>query len=148
MMHYITFAVTPGAQYNYSVRSGASEGLWSAEFSFRAPGGSVTETRLATYGDMGHSRFNCMQNLIDDAAGGLIDVVVHMGDHCYNLGEADDRRGDAYMNVGGLDVSTKFPTFICLNFAGVWNGYPYPTSHFQYATAFQKEACCSKTRGT
>ena len=99
MMHYITLPVTPGEQYNYSVRSGASEGLWSAEYSFRAPGGSVTETRLATYGDMGHSRYNCMQNLKDDAANGLIDVVVHMGDHCYNLGEANDRRGDAYMNA-------------------------------------------------
>jgi hypothetical protein len=40
-----------------------------------------------------------MQNLKDDAANGLIDVVVHMGDHCYNLGEANDRRGDAYMNA-------------------------------------------------
>ena len=22
-----------------------------------------------------------------------------MGDHCYDLGQADDRRGDAYMNA-------------------------------------------------
>ena len=35
-----------------------------------------------------------MQNVKDDAAKGLIDVVVHMGDHCYNLGMANDRRGD------------------------------------------------------
>lgn len=56
-------------------------------------------TRLATFGDMGHSRYNCMQNVKDDAAKGLIDVVVHMGDHCYNLGMANDRRGDAYMNA-------------------------------------------------
>jgi hypothetical protein len=99
MMHYITFSVTPGEQYNYSVRSGASAGVWSKEYSFRAPGGSVAETRLATYGDMGHSQYNCMQNLFDDAATGLIDLVVHMGDHCYNLGMANDRRGDAYMNA-------------------------------------------------
>lgn len=56
-------------------------------------------TRVATYGDMGHSHYNNMQNLRDDAANGLIDVVVHMGDHCYNLGQANDRRGDAYMNA-------------------------------------------------
>jgi hypothetical protein len=99
MMHYITFSVTPGEQYNYSVRSGAGAGVWSKGYSFRAPGGSVAETRLATYGDMGHSHYNCMQNLKDDAAKGLIDVVVHMGDHCYNLGMANDRRGDAYMNA-------------------------------------------------
>ena len=99
MMHYITLPVTPGMQYSYSVRSGAGAGLWSEEFSFRAPGGRATETRVATYGDMGHSRYNCMQNVKDDAANGLIDVVVHMGDHCYNLGMANDRRGDAYMNA-------------------------------------------------
>ena len=40
-----------------------------------------------------------MQNVKDDAANGLIDIVVHMGDHCYNLGMNNDRRGDAYMNA-------------------------------------------------
>lgn len=73
--------------------------LWSEQYSFRAPGGNAAETRVATYGDMGHSHYNCMQNVKDDAANGLIDVVVHMGDHCYNLGMANDRRGDAYMNA-------------------------------------------------
>jgi len=99
MMHYITLPVTGGLQYNYSVRSGSSDGLWSPAYSFRAPGGRVAETRIATYGDMGHSHFNCMQNVKDDVANGLIDLVVHMGDHCYNLGMANDRRGDAYMNA-------------------------------------------------
>ena len=110
MMHYITFSVTPGEKYNYSVRSGADAGLWSKMYSFRAPGGNVAETRVATYGDMGHSRYNCMQNLKDDAAKGLIDVVVHMGDHCYNLGMANDRRGDAYMNAF-QPVLTSLPWF-------------------------------------
>ena len=85
MMHYITLPVAPGVRYNYSVRSGAANAAWSAEYSFRAPGGSAAVTRIATYGDMGHSHYNCMQNLKDDAAKGLIDVVVHMGElsgHC------------------------------------------------------------------
>jgi len=99
MMHYITLPVTPGVEYNYSVKSGSEQGLWSDEFSFRAPGGNQAVTRLATYGDMGHSQYNCMQNVKDDAANGLIDIVVHMGDHCYNLGMNNDRRGDAYMNA-------------------------------------------------
>lgn len=98
MMHYITLPITPGVQYNYSVKSGSEQGLWSDEYSFRAPGGNVV-TRLATYGDMGHSQYNCMQNVKDDAANGLIDIIVHMGDHCYNLGMDNDRRGDAYMNA-------------------------------------------------
>eukprot|EP00035_Acanthoeca_spectabilis_P037052 m.43316 g.43316 ORF g.43316 m.43316 type:complete len:67 (+) comp8416_c0_seq2:983-1183(+) len=48
---------------------------------------------------MGHSQYNCMQNVKDDAANGLIDIIVHMGDHCYILGMDNDRRGDAYMNA-------------------------------------------------
>ena len=124
MMHYITFSVTPGEKYNYSVRSGADAGLWSKMYSFRAPGGNVAETRVATYGDMGHSRYNCMQNLKDDAAKGLIDVVVHMGDHCYNLGMANDRRGDAYMNAF-QPVLTSLPWFpIIGNHEWVYNLKP------------------------
>ena len=48
---------------------------------------------------MGHSRYNNMKNLQQDCATGTIDAIVHMGDHCYDLGQADDRRGDAYMNA-------------------------------------------------
>lgn len=51
-----------------------------------------------------------MQNLIDDADAGLIDAVVHMGDHCYNLGFDTDRRGDAYMNAF-QPALTKLPWF-------------------------------------
>ena len=48
----------------------------SQQYSFRAPAGDPAVTRVATYGDMGHSHYNCMQNIKDDAAKGLIDVVV------------------------------------------------------------------------
>merc|ERR1711920_1107418 len=40
-----------------------------------------------------------MGNLKADCEAGTIDAIVHMGDHAYNLGFTDDRRGDAYMNV-------------------------------------------------
>jgi hypothetical protein len=45
------------------------------------------------------------------AAAGDIDAVVHMGDHCYNLGFTNDRRGDAYMNAwqGALTTVPWFP---------------------------------------
>ena len=63
------------------------------------PRGRARLHRSIADGDMGHSRYNCMGNLRDDVAAGLVDVVVHMGDHCYDLGVSDDRRGDAYMNA-------------------------------------------------
>jgi hypothetical protein len=110
MMHYIKFEVEERKSYSYKVQSGASSAEWSDEFTFRAP--AVTgETKIATYGDMGHSHYNCMENVKVDAAAGEIDAVVHMGDHCYNLGFTNDRRGDAYMNAfqGALTTVPWFP---------------------------------------
>jgi hypothetical protein len=101
-MHYVKFVVEPGQSYSYKVKGGAAAAAWSDKFVFRAPSnsqGTGAVTRLATYGDMGHSHYNNMQNLKDDAAAGLIDIVIHMGDHAYDIGNANDRRGDAYMNV-------------------------------------------------
>lgn len=100
------------------MRSGGAAASWSDEYTFRAPGGGsgsnavggIPTTRIATYGDMGHSRYNCMNNLRLDVAAGLVDVVVHMGDHCYDIGEADDRRGDAYMNAF-QPLLTQLPWF-------------------------------------
>ena len=79
--------------------------------------GKGAVTRIATFGDMGHSHYNNMQSLKDDAAAGLIDVVVHMGDHAYDLGNANDRRGDAYMNAWQLALSSLpwFPIIYDLN---------------------------------
>jgi len=40
-----------------------------------------------------------MHNLNIDCLNGDIDFIVHAGDHAYDMGLANDRRGDAYMNV-------------------------------------------------
>ena len=47
-----------------------------------------------------------MENMLDDCDSGVIDFIVHMGDHAYDLGGASDRRGDAYMNVFQPTLST------------------------------------------
>lgn len=36
---------------------------------------------------------------------GKIDAILHMGDHCYNMGDNDDYRGDSYMNAFSNAVS-------------------------------------------
>ena len=79
--HYIRFAVDEKKSYTYKVNNGAAAGAWSDEFTFRAPVQSGT-TRVATYGDMGHSHYNCMENVKEDGAAGIIDAVVHMGGEC------------------------------------------------------------------
>jgi len=48
---------------------------------------------------MGNTLHNNMANLQDDCTSGAIDALVHMGDHAYDLGYAQDRHGDAYMNA-------------------------------------------------
>ena len=106
-MHFIRFtSLEPRQHYTYQVRSGGSD-AWSKLYTFRAPyghgsaaksGGSNT-TRVAIYGDMGNNAGNVMGNIRAGCASGTIDAVVHMGDHCYNMGGGDDYHGDAYMQA-------------------------------------------------
>jgi hypothetical protein len=99
IMHYVPLrGLMPRQTYYYKVKSGSNDCAWSEVFSFRAPYAEGV-TRIATYGDMGHSHFNNMGNLKADCEAGTIDAILHMGDHAYDLGYAGDRRGDAYMNV-------------------------------------------------
>ena len=83
-MSYVRFdGLAPGAEYTYKVRAGSDSAAapWSDTYTFRAPVAphSPGPTRIATYGDMGHSHYNNMANLRDDCASGAIDAVVHMG---------------------------------------------------------------------
>ena len=101
-------------EYEYRVQSGAAgSSVWSAWKIFRSLY-STGATRLAMYGDMGvfpatrQSRTlpvparNNIGNLIDDAAAGRIDWVVHSGDHAYEFEEFPTTpwgsRGDGYMD--------------------------------------------------
>lgn len=99
IMSYIKFGpLKPRTTYYYKVKSGSSACGWSTTYSFRS-GYSSGVTRWATYGDMGHSHYNNMENMLEDCRAGRIDAILHMGDHAYNLGYSGDRRGDAYMNA-------------------------------------------------
>ena len=99
ILSYIKFgALRPRTTYYYKVKSGSSACGWSATYSFRS-GYADGVTRMATYGDMGHSHYNNMENMLEDCTTGRIDAILHMGDHAYNLGYSGDRRGDAYMNA-------------------------------------------------
>ena len=101
VLHFIKFAgLLPNTKYSYRVKSGSQQAPFSEWLHFRSPNVGIGQpTKLAIYGDMGHSHYNPMNNLQQDCASGDIDFIVHMGDHAYDLGLADDRRGDAYMNV-------------------------------------------------
>ena len=87
--------------YEYRVKSGGSTDQWSEVKTFRtlyADG----PTRLAVYGDMGNTLHNNMANLKADCHAGadaVVDAIVHLGDHCYDLSMGNDLHGDAYMNA-------------------------------------------------
>ena len=81
------------------VKSGGSAATWSAVYSFKSGYSSADEaagqpTKVAIFGDMGVYSWNNMGNMLADTKNGEIDLVIQMGDHCYNLGGDDDRRGD------------------------------------------------------
>jgi len=40
-----------------------------------------------------------MGNLVDDVSNGLVDFIVHFGDHAYEFEVAGGARGDAYMDA-------------------------------------------------
>ena len=47
---------------------------------------------------MGVQTWNNMGNLFKDCVESeAADLVIHMGDHAYSIGEGDERRDDAYM---------------------------------------------------
>jgi len=98
-MHFVRLSGLSSREgYSYAVRSGAKGASWSDQFNFRAPY-AAGATRVAIYGDMGNSLHNNMENLLSDCRTGAVDALVHMGDHAYDLGQAADRHGDAYMNA-------------------------------------------------
>ena len=101
-MHFVTLReLEPRGTYYYKVRSGGSahqEDGWSREYSFRA-GYASGETKIAIFGDMGVYGHNSMGNLLADSEARAIDLIVHMGDHAYDLGGFHERRGDGYMQA-------------------------------------------------
>jgi len=98
-MHFVKLSgLKPATRYTYAVQSGAAGGAWSANYTFRSAR-AVPATRIAVFGDMAVTAFNAVSNLLADCNSGRIDAFVLMGDHAYNLGQADDRRGDAYMCI-------------------------------------------------
>lgn len=102
-MHFVRLSgLTPRSTFEYKVKSGGAGSVWSDTFKFRTPYSSADggPTRIALYGDMGVYSYNNMQNLYEETTvNETADLILHAGDHCYNEGDDDEARADAYMQA-------------------------------------------------
>jgi hypothetical protein len=89
--------IWPREEYEYRVSACTNGCAWSSVARFRSLY-SEGETRLAMFGDLGAYAWSNMGNLKNDAESRLIDAIVHLGDHAYNMGGDDERHGDAYLD--------------------------------------------------
>jgi hypothetical protein len=99
-MHYVKLsALAPKSVVTYTVKSGGAGAVASDTFKFRAPYADGA-TKIALYGDMGVYSWNNMQNLWEETVQNeTADLIIHAGDHCYNEGDDDEHRADAYMQA-------------------------------------------------
>jgi hypothetical protein len=102
-MHFVRLSgLKPRTKYYYTVESGASDAVVSTVYNFRSPYGPEDggETKVNVFGDMGVYTWNNMGNMYTDCVEKEdADLVIMMGDHAYNQGDDDERRGDGYMSA-------------------------------------------------
>lgn len=91
--HFVPLSgLLPATTYYYRVTSGAAGALWSATLSFTTRDVSKPLI-LGIFGDMGVYKVNNMDVLRNSS----LDLIVHMGDHAYQMSSDDGARGDGYM---------------------------------------------------
>ncbi len=109
--------LTPATRYTYRVGDGSASGSTaSSVFAFTTQPADPTswQPTLAIYGDMGISTnaLSTMPLLLADAAAGVIDAVIHIGDHAYDLPSNGGATGDAYM-CQIQPLATQIPYMAC-----------------------------------
>ncbi|XP_005095902.1 acid phosphatase type 7 isoform X2 [Aplysia californica] len=103
--------LTGNTTYYYKVRSEESE---SGAFYFRTmPEGQDWSPRLAVFGDMGATNAQSLPRLELDAAKGMYDAVIHVGDFAYDLSKDNGKIGDQFMQeIQSLAASVPYMTCV------------------------------------
>jgi hypothetical protein len=84
----------PLSKYDYVCGSG---GNWSMQYTLRTLGGADWSPTLAVYGDMGTANAVSLPWLVEEAASGGFDAVLHVGDLAYDLFSEGGKVGDKFM---------------------------------------------------
>ncbi|CAG5135736.1 unnamed protein product [Candidula unifasciata] len=86
----------PETDYSYMV--GSKDYGYSNIFSFRTwPSGDNWSPRLAIFGDLGNENPQSLARLEMDAAAGMYDAILHVGDFAYDMEVDNARVGDEFM---------------------------------------------------
>ncbi|BFZ07356.1 hypothetical protein BsWGS_10395 [Bradybaena similaris] len=87
--------LTPNTTYYYVVGSGDG---WSSVFYFTSmPAGENWDPSLVVIGDLGSANAQSLPRLQVDAALGMYDAIIHVGDFAYDLQSDNARLGDTFM---------------------------------------------------
>jgi hypothetical protein len=106
MVHFMSFVrlspLVSATTYRYRVRSGDSQCVWSDYYSFTTRDYAGTGTvQYSVFGDMGTYSYNNMELLEEDLDSGITSLVIHLGDHAYQMssGEGTGTRGVRFLFV-------------------------------------------------
>jgi len=116
----------------YSYRVGSAFG-YSKVFNFTSwPAGEKWSPRLAVYGDLGLDNPQSMTRLNKDAAAGMYDGVIHVGDLAYDMMVDNGRVGDKFLNMIE-PLASQLPYMVCpgnhewqYNFSNYRNRFSMP----------------------
>jgi hypothetical protein len=98
--HFVPLTgLAPATTYYYRVASGAAGAIWSDWYSYRTRDPAAT-LRIAIAGDVGPypvNHFDLIANASTATDETRVDLLLHMGDHAYQMSSDDGARGDLYL---------------------------------------------------
>lgn len=109
--HFVPLTgLAPATTHFYRVASGAPGAQWSAWYAYTTRDPTAT-LRIAIAGDVGPypvNHFDLLANASVATDATHIDLVLHMGDHAYQMSSDDGARGDLYL-IAFEAVLTQVP---------------------------------------
>lgn len=98
---------------NYTYKVGSTTSGYSKVYSFRTwPAGEKWSPSLALFGDMGVVNAQSLTRLYTDAAAGMYDAILHVGDMAYDMRDDNARNGDKFLNLIE-PLASKLPYMTC-----------------------------------
>lgn len=130
------FPLVPGSRYFYKVGDKGS-GVFSDVSSFVAkPNSSTWAPSILVYGDLGADNDVSLPKLIEEAASGSNDFVLHVGDLSYNFNDDGGRVGQTFMR--DIDpIASRLPYMTCIGNHEGGTDFDHTSPLYHYMHRFQ-----------